>query len=67
MSAVMSGAGPGKRDGTQPLPSKFMAGCALAFEYVDIMTSGNLTAFASKDGLVDSQLVVSDEFTIAGR
>lgn len=28
------GTGPGKRDGTQPLPSKFMAGCAMAFEYV---------------------------------
>jgi len=61
------GTGKGKRDGSQPLPSKFMAGAAKAFEYIDIMTSGKITAIASKDGLQDSLTVVSDDFTIAGR
>jgi len=61
------GTGKGKRDGSQPLPSKFMAGAAKAFEYIDIMTSGKITAIASKDGLQDSLTAVSDDFTIAGR
>ena len=61
------GTGRGKLDGSQPLPSKFMAGCASGFEYVELMTSGSLTAFASKEGLADSVVIQSDEFTIAGR
>jgi hypothetical protein len=44
-----------------------MAGAAKAFEYIDIITSGKITAIASKDGLQDSLTVVSDDFTIAGR
>jgi hypothetical protein len=61
------GTGMGKRDGSQPLPSKFMAGVAQAFEYIDVMTSGKITAFASKNGLQDSLTVISEEFTVAGR
>ena len=61
------GTGKGKRDGSQALPSKFMAGCSQSYEYIDLMTSGHITAFASKEGLSDSLKVVSDEFVIAGR
>lgn len=67
------GTGPGRRDGSKrlvsdggsPRPDPLIAGSVANHEMVKVSTSGTLTAFASKDGLEDSQIVSSQLFTVA--
>jgi hypothetical protein len=66
------GTGRGSRDGSRPLlsdagsprPDPRAAGCVDNHDFVDVCTSGVLTAFAAKDGLSDSVLAQSQLFTV---
>ena len=70
------GTGPGKRDGTmclidpktgEPAPLSSIAGSIDAYDTFDVACSARIHAMASKHGMADSNIVISELYLVEGR